>query len=404
MQQHAKVNPSLSNNEMTLNRLTKQLDKLIAFLNPEECKSTLLILQTYFKNIYLYPQHDAYCQIKLSNKTFYNKIWKYPDGEVFMKMSGWEVEGDYVKLKDALCIHIVLQLLKKKLESSHIQKEFQGVLTVSQFDNLISAVLSKDTAAINKLVQYCGVSDVGRVYCQNGSSINLLMAAVATHHSEMVELLVDYYDVNPFAVDPDSNNPRPCIFQIFHQAPENFIIEFLAALGFINVCIKTDGFTLVHTAVLTNALEALAFLYENYQTIRPNDTDDKKRTSLHLAYLYGNAEMAEFLLDIGADETALDIYGKRPFNYINGDPKLVAYSKYVHNTRKIHDDSYSIEYNYYIKLLKHGIDPEQAVSLTMKEFTWLEEENPTRPRRTDRDKILKDLAQFLIDRPINSMA
>ena len=389
---------------MTLNRLTKQLDKLIASLNPEECKSTLLTLQKCFKNIYLYPQHDAYCQIKLSNKTFYNKIWKYPDGEVFIKMSGWEVEGDYVKLKDTSCIHIVLQLLKKKLGSSHTQKEFQGVLTVSQFENLTSAVLAKDTAAIDKLLQCCGITNAGRVYCQNGSSINLLMAAVATHYSEMVELLVDCYDVNPFAVDPDSKNPRPCMFQIFHQAPETFIIEFLAALGFINVCVKDDGFTLVHTAVLTNALEVLAFMYENYRIIRPNDTDDKKRTSLHLAYLYGNAEMAEFLLEIGADETALDIYGKRPFDYIDGDPELVAYSRYIQNTRKIHDDPYSIEYNYYIKLLKHRIDPEQAVSLTMKEFTWLEEESPTRPRRTDRNKILEDLAQFLIDRPINSMA
>ena len=390
---------------MALNRLSKQLDKLIASLNSEESKSTLLSLQTYFKNIYSHPQHDAYCQIKLSNKTFYSKIWQYPDGEVFMKMSGWEVEGDYIKLKDTSCIHIVLQLLKKKLESSHIrQKEFQGMLTISQFEDLTSAVLAKDIAEIDKLLQCCGISSVGRVYCQDKSSINLLMAAVATHHSEMVELLVDYYDVNPFEVDPDSNNPRPCMFQIFHQAPEAFIIEFIAALGFINVCVKADGFTLVHTAVLTNALEVLAFLCENYRIIRPNDTDNEKRTSLHLAYLYGNAEMAEFLLEIGADETALDIYGKRPFDYINGDPALVAYSKYVQNTRKIHDDPYSIEYNYYIKLLKTGIDPEQAVSLTMKEFTWLEEETPTRPRRTDHDKILKDLAQFLIDRPISSVA
>ena len=169
------------------------------------------------------------------------------------------------------------------------------------------------------------------------------------------------------------------------------------------MCVKADGFTLVHTAVLTNALEVLAFLCENFQIIRPNDTDNEKCTSLHLAYLYGNIEMAEFLLEIGADETALDIYGKRPFHSINGDPARVTYSKYVQNARKIHDDPYSIEYNYYINLLKHGIDLEQAVPFTMKEFKWLEEERPTRPRRTGRDKILKDLAHFLIDRPINSV-
>ena len=114
--------------------------------------------------------------------------------------------------------------------------------------------------------------------------------------------------------------------------------------------------------------------------------------------------MAEFLQEMDADEMALDIYGKKPFDYINGDPELVAYSEYVKNSRKIHDDPYTIEYNYYIKMLKLGMDPKEAVSLTMKEFTWLEEERPTRPRKTDQDKILKDLAEFLIDKPISSVA
>ena len=389
----------------TKKMLIKQLDKLIASLSPEDSKEALITLHTYFQNIHSQPHDDTYRQIKLSNKAFCSKVWRHPAGEVFMKMCGWEVEGAYVKLKDDSYIQIVLQLLKTKLEGNYVQKEFQGVLTIKQFENLTSAVLAKDLAEIDRQLQHCGVSSAGRVYCQDGASMNLLMAAITTQHGDMVELLFDYYGVNPYEKDCHSGNQRPCMFQVFHQAPETFIIEFFSALGFINVCIKEDdGFTLVHTAVLTNSLEVLSFLFENYRIIRVNDTDDRRRNSLHLAYLYGNTKMAGFLLEEGADETALDIYGKRPSDYINGDPELVAYSKYVQNTRKIHDDPYTIEYNYYIKLLKLGMDPEKAVSLTMEEFTWLQEERPTRPRRTDQDKILKDLAEFLIDRPTQSVA
>ena len=384
--------------------LVKQLDKLIDSLGFEDGKNTLLTLQIYFRNIYFDPHNDTYRQIKLNNKAFYSKVWQYPDGEVFMRMSGWEVEGSYVRLKNDSHIQIVLQLLKAKIENKYKQKDYQGVLTVKEFESLTSAVLSKDLAGIDRLLQRCGISSAGRIYCQNGSSMNLLMAAITTQHGDMVELLVDYYDVDPYELDDYVGNRRPCIFQIFHQAPEAFIIEFFSALGFINVCVKNEGFTVVHTAVLTNSLEVLDFLIENFRIIRVNDTDNKSRNSLHLAYLYGNNEMAEFLREMDADETALDSDGKKPSDYISGDPELVAYSEYVKNARKIHDDPYTIEYSYYIQLLKLGNDPKKAVSLTMKEFTWLEEERPTRPRRTDQDKILKNLAEFLIDKPISSVA
>ena len=179
-----------------------------------------------------------------------------------MKMSGWEVEGSYVKLKNDSYIQTVLLVVKAKLESNYKQKDYQGVLSVKEFESLTSAVLSKNLAEIDRLLQCCGISNAGRVYCQDGSSINLLMAAITTQHGDMVELLVDYYDVDPYELDDRAGNRRPCIFEIFHQAPEAFIIEFFSALGFINVCVKNEGFTVVHTAVLTNSLEVLAFLIE----------------------------------------------------------------------------------------------------------------------------------------------
>jgi len=41
-------------------------------------------------------------------------VWQYPAGEL-MKMSGWVVEDDHVRLRDDSCVQIVFQLLKSLL-------------------------------------------------------------------------------------------------------------------------------------------------------------------------------------------------------------------------------------------------------------------------------------------------
>ena len=376
--------------------LLKQLDKLISSLSPKDCKQTLFTLQVCFKNIDLYPYNDKYRQIRLTNKRFGLKVWQYPAGEEFMKMSGWEVEDAFIKLKDDSHIKTVLQLLKKSRERIHTQKEFQGVLTVDEFEDLTLVVLDENIAEVNRLLQHCGITSAGRVYGQDGSSMNLLFAAIVTHQSNIVELLVNDYGVDPYMVDCHSNNHKPCLFRIFDEAPEVFIIGFLTALGCINICFEVDGYGLLQTAVLTNCLEVVAFLFENYASMPVNYTDGHNCTLLHLAYLSGNLEMAQLLLKNGADETAIDDYGKKPYDYVKGDPKLVEYSKYAQDSRRVHDDPLSIEYKYYIKLCMIGMDPKQAVALTMKEFTWLKEEKPTRPQHGDKQRILRDLMHFLI--------
>lgn len=94
--------------------------------------------------------------------------------------------------------------------------------------------------------------------------------------------------------------------------------------------------------------------------------------------------MTALLIEIGVNPTVLDVFGKMSYDYVKGHPKLMNHSKYAQHNRKIHDDPLSIEYN---KLPMHGIDPEQADSLSMNEFTRLKEEKPTRPRHTDQEAI-----------------
>ena len=78
--------------------------------------ATLSTLKKIFGNIIQYPNDDKYCQIKLASKTFSNKVWQYPAGEELMKMSGWIVEGDHVRLRDDSCVQIVLTIISHKLQ------------------------------------------------------------------------------------------------------------------------------------------------------------------------------------------------------------------------------------------------------------------------------------------------
>ena len=98
--------------------ISKQLDKLVTSLSPEDQETTLSTLRRIFDNIIQHPNDDKYHQIKLTDETFSSKVWQYPAGEELMKMSGWVVEGDHVRLRDDSYVQIVSQLLKSFLSSS----------------------------------------------------------------------------------------------------------------------------------------------------------------------------------------------------------------------------------------------------------------------------------------------
>ena len=50
--------------------LSKQIDKIITSLSPEDLEATLSTLRKIFDNIIQHPNDDKYYQIELANKTF----------------------------------------------------------------------------------------------------------------------------------------------------------------------------------------------------------------------------------------------------------------------------------------------------------------------------------------------
>ena len=208
--------------------ISKQLDKIVTSLSPKDQEATLSTLRRIFDNIIQHPNDDKYRQIKLTSKTFSSKVWQHPAGEELMKMSGWVVKDDHVRLRDDSCVQIVSQLLKSFLSSSAT-----GVVPFpdGEFHVLIKAIYNGDIACIQKLLKSFHISPDGRVYSESGSSFHLLRAATIAQQIDIVKLLLTDYSMDPYVVHMITNAPIPFIEYIFYIAPQSFIIEVLKYSG-----------------------------------------------------------------------------------------------------------------------------------------------------------------------------
>ena len=206
--------------------ISKQLDNLVTSLSPKDQEATLLTLKRIFDNIIQHPNDEKYRQIKLTSKTFTSKVWQYPAGEELIKMSGWVVEGDHMRLRDDSCVQIVSQLLKSFLSTGVVP------LPDDEFQVLIKAFYNGDIAFIQKLLKVSHISLNGRIYSESGSSLNLLKAATIAHQLDIVKLLLTAdYSMDPYAVSINDDTLIPYIEYIFYIAPQSFIIAILKHCG-----------------------------------------------------------------------------------------------------------------------------------------------------------------------------
>ena len=377
-----------------LTTILKQLDKLDALLNPESREATFSVLKRIFDNIIQHPNDDKYRQIKLTSKTFSSKVWQYPAGEELMKMSGWVVEDDHVRLRDDSCVQIVSQLLKSFLSSSAT-----GVVPLpdDEFLVLIKALYNGDIPCIQNLLKASHISPDGRIYSENGSSLNLLVAATIAQQIDIVKLLMTDYSMDPYVMSMRDDSSLSYIQMMFVYAPQSFIIAIMKYCGVKSDFKTKTHLALLHYAVMYNCFEVVYFLLEECSDIDVNVTNDNSlKTPLHLAYLAGHIQIAQYLIQHGADVFAVDNNGRTPYEYIDGDLECIKYSEYLQNTRIIHHIPFSIEHCYYMKLVNLGIDYKEAVSLTMEQFPLLKEDGPTQPHHDiDHASALKEFTRFI---------
>ena len=373
--------------------IIKQLDKLDALLKPESREATFSVLKRIFDNIIQHPNDDKYRQIKLTSKTFSSKVWQYPAGKELMKMSGWVVEDDHVRLRDDSCVQIVSQLLKSFLSSSAT-----GVVPLpdDEFQVLIKALYNGGVPCIQKLLKASHISPNGEIYSESGSSLNLLEAATIAQQIDIVKLLLTDYSMDPYVMSMSDDKSLPYIHFVFYYSPQSFIIAIMKYCSVKSDFKTTEGFSLLHYAVMCNCFDVVCFLLEECSDIDVNVTNDYLQTPLHLAYLTVHTQIAQYLIQHGADVYAVNSNGCTPYEYIDGDPDYIKASEYLQNRRIIYHIPFSIEHCYYMKLVNLGIDEEEAASLTMEQFPSLQEDGPTQPHHDiDHASALKEFTQYI---------
>ena len=373
--------------------IAKQIDKLVASLGPKDREATLSTLRRIFDNIIQHPNDDKYCQFKLTSKTFISKVWQYPAGEELMKMSGWVVKDDHVRLRDDSCVQIVSQLLKSFLSSS---ATVVVPLPDDEFHVLIKALYYGDIPCIQKLLKASHISPNGTIYSESESSLNLLVAATIAQQIDIVKLLMTDYSIDPCVTSIRDDVSLPYIEFIFYYAPQSFIISIMKYCGVKSDFKITKGASLLHFAVMSNCIDVVCFLLEECSDIDVNVTEDGSLgTPLHYAYLTGHTQIAQYLIEHGADVYAVDTDGCTPYEYIDGNPDFIEYSESYQSRRIIHHIPFSIEHCYYMKLINLGISKD-ALSLTMEQFPSLKEHGPTQPHDDiDHASALKEFTQFI---------
>ena len=372
---------------------SNQLDELVTSLNPEDREATLSTLRRIFDNIIQHPNNDKYRQIKLTSKTFSRKVWQYSAGEGLMKIGGWVVEDDHVRLRDDSCVQIVSQVL-----NSFSSFSATGIVpfTDDEFQALIKAFYNGDVICIQKLLKISHISPNGKIYSKSGSSLNLLQAATIAQQIHIVKLLLTDYSMDPYVMSMSEDGSLPYMEYIFYYAPQSFIIAIMKYYGLKSDFKTTEGYSLLHCAIAYNCFDVVCFLLEENSDIHVNATDDNMYTPLHLAYRCGLTQIAQYLIQHGADVYAMNIDGYTPYEYIDGDLDWIELSEYFQSQRKIHHIPFSIEHCYYMKLTNIGIDQKKVVSLTMEQFPSLKEDGPTKPHHDiDHASALKEFIQFI---------
>ena len=374
--------------------LSQLVDKIVDSVSPEDLEATLSTLRKIFNNIIQHPNDDKYRQIKLANKTFNSKVWRYPACEELMKMSGWVVEDDHVRLRDDSHIHIVSQLLGRK--ETNVQHTSQ--FSAKKPDTEMFVPPEDETVVIVNAIRYGMGNKVKQVLSQyNTSDVRcmwllgespLIFSAFRARQIGVARILIEEYGIDANASDGKGS---PCFLELFSgcdssDACQSLIIEFIKEFK-LHVCTGGQPLSAIHLACLLKLFTVLRYLVEKCQVpinqpISNHKVDVNGGTALHIAYGINEVEIAQYLIQHGANSDIKDSDGKKPQEYMLYSGQRVRdttnfYSKssnFFIKRSKIFRNFASKELYYFQQLCNSGTPAYEAVNLTLEIFPELNKE------------------------------
>ena len=133
--------------------------------------------------------------------------------------------------------------------------------------------------------------------------------------------------------------------------------------------------TVLHLAVLHKFFIVVRYLVEDCKVdVNCVSHSVAKATPLHMAYGIGEESIAQYLIEHGANQDALDSDGSKPIDYklyFNPRKKYVIASQFFIKRQIIRQDLFSREHAYFSELVEQGHDEEEAILLTFDNFFHL---------------------------------
>ena len=429
------ASPIFTMNSDTNASLSKQLEEIVSCLDaPEDLEATISTLRKIFDNIIQHPNDDKYRQIKLANKTFSSKVWRYPACEKFMKMSGWVVEDDHVRLRDETCVYTVFQLLESffRPEESTLAAKSASVFGKQTRSNDNSSFVSITDSCSDLGKQYSGSlsqmvdaylvvaiqtgsgSDLKRLLNEHKSLVTekraeILRLAFLCRQIGILRILVHDYKMDANGLDKNGNK---AFLNLFcgcdsSDACQSLIIEFIKEFK-LSVNTKGNPLAAIHYAILQKLFTVLKFLVEECNVdINESVPFHLNGTPLHLAYATNELDIAKYLIEQGANCNAIDNDGKKPHEYllkdegnINlfGENKYCKVAKYLIKSGKLHHYLFTRPYAYYITLCEEGIPELEALERTFEKFPELNEEaTPTQSLDLEAVPTMNQLNHYITE-------
>jgi len=236
------------------------------------------------------------------------------------------------------------------------------------------------------------ISSAGTIVLQNGQTKNLLQAAITVQQADVVKLFIETYSVDIYVAS------TKVLRLMFCTLPQLFVIKVLKCSGIWHSFkfATVSNATLLHLAAMYNCIDIVRLLLTSCKDIDVNISDDFLRTPLHYASLAKNTEIADYLLQYGADVRAKDCYNRTPLDYVDGKPGMIRVSQYIENKRKIHENPFSAAKKFYLELVNSGVEDTKAVARTIEKFPTLKEKGAAKVHYdVDRASVLNEVSKYI---------
>ena len=394
--------------------LIKKLGAQLFDLSPKDREATLSTLKKIFDNIIQHPNDDKYRQIKLTNKLFVSKVWRYPAAVNVMTMSGWEEDGDCVRLKDESHAEAMSKLLEEALirmpkfhspenafANEYAIRDARSsteccTFTQNKINYIGSAIFGGNGELLKELLRPYHFACLKNV---RFFGLSITEFVCFSRQIGLARILAKEYGAD-FS---SSNEGELHTFVIFKACDstgscQSLIIQFIKEFN-MNVHKHCDH-TPLHFAVLHKLFTIVKFLVEDCRVdVNCANSLINGGTSLHMAYGIGEESIAQYLIEHGANQDALDSGGRKPLDY-----KLYAYSKNDYSRasqwfikeRVLNKKLDSIEYGYYSRLCDQGYHELEATELTFEKFPSLHD-NLDGGIPNHRNPTMKELNPYITD-------